>query len=345
MKKIIKFFALFALTAAAVFAQTNSASDFIMESYDSTRIARYKGTSADVTIPDGVITIGPRAFANNKNITSVTMPASVKTIGGGAFSGCTNLTSVSAPGAESIIGSAFINTGLIKADFPQVTDIEPAAFALCTKLTSVNFPKLTTIGSEKSKGYGAFEDCTSLTKVSFPAVTSIGKDTFKISESFAGADIGLTEIDLPQVTVIYDNAFENQQRLTIVSFPSVTKVGEHAFRNCIGITNVYLPLATELKNSFSYDTKKYKLTRVQTITLGTVRLGNTDAGSRLEGLERFYRTEGGEPGTYKYISERIGGKWEKQSTTAQPPTANDPRSGPPQPKTMQQQKAESAKKR
>lgn len=48
----------------------------------------------ELTIPDGVTSIGKYAFYNYTSLTSVTIPASVTSIGTDAFNGCTNLTTV-----------------------------------------------------------------------------------------------------------------------------------------------------------------------------------------------------------------------------------------------------------
>ena len=47
-----------------------------------------------MTIPDGVVGIGPRVFQNRTGITSVKIPASVISIGDRAFDGCTGITDV-----------------------------------------------------------------------------------------------------------------------------------------------------------------------------------------------------------------------------------------------------------
>ncbi len=50
-------------------------------------LVKYKGSSRFVEIPEGVATIGDRAF-QMKKIQSVSMPDTVKVIGNEAFSNC-----------------------------------------------------------------------------------------------------------------------------------------------------------------------------------------------------------------------------------------------------------------
>ena len=86
------------------------ASDFIIE---GGVLRQYRGTSENVTIPNGVFGIGPLAFfKNGERLTSVTIPNRVTKIYGGAFENCFKLTSVTFESAnitfdESNYGSTF----------------------------------------------------------------------------------------------------------------------------------------------------------------------------------------------------------------------------------------------
>ena len=57
-------------------------------------LTKYIGIATEVTIPDGVTSIGNSAFWDCKSLTSITIPDSVTEIGKGAFLGCKNLTSI-----------------------------------------------------------------------------------------------------------------------------------------------------------------------------------------------------------------------------------------------------------
>lgn len=91
--------------------------------------------NGEVSIPNGVIKIGDRAFEECKSLVNVTIPDSVTNIGQSAFVSCYGLTSVTIPNS--------------------VTRIADETFYMCTNLTNITIPSsVTHIGSH------AFHLCT-----------------------------------------------------------------------------------------------------------------------------------------------------------------------------------------
>ena len=89
-----------------------------------------EGISGNVTISNGVTSIGDSAFTYRTSLTGITIPNSVTRIGDHTFSGCTGLTSITIPNSVTRIGrNAFRDTGLTSITIPNgVTKIDESAF-------------------------------------------------------------------------------------------------------------------------------------------------------------------------------------------------------------------------
>ncbi len=177
-------------------------------------LIQYRGTGADVVIPEGVRKIGSSLFGgcngkyiNRGNLTNIMIPDSVISIGARAFKECSNLTNIVIP--ESVISikeQAFTQcTGLTNVVIPQsVSEIGEGVFWGCSSLTCVEIP-----GSVSEIAWQLFLYCTNLTSVVFSdGVTKIG-DAFGYCSS-------LTRVVIPEsVTEIYRDAFRACNSVTI----------------------------------------------------------------------------------------------------------------------------------
>lgn len=232
----------------------------IIHTATNTLISGCKNTK----IPNGITSIGDRAFYFCVGLTSIEIPSSVKSIGESAFTGCNGLTSIEIPNSVMSIGSyAFSGcTGLasIIVDknnqvydsrnncnaiietstntlisgcksskiYSSVTGIGNFAFYDC-RLTSIEIPN-----SVKSIGEKAFYECENLTSIKIPnSVTSIGKYAL-------AACRGLRSVELPNsITSIEEGTFETCTNLTLIVIPSsVATIGSYAFRNCTSLKSV-----------------------------------------------------------------------------------------------------------
>ena len=112
----------------AAYASPSSAADFDIR--DGV-LVKYKGSRIDVTVPEGVTTIGEDAFEYNKTLRSVTLPASVVEIGRRAFYWCTSLATVKLPDKLKRIGEcAFYHCAIEGLRIPRgVEEIGYEAFA------------------------------------------------------------------------------------------------------------------------------------------------------------------------------------------------------------------------
>ncbi len=224
-----------------------------------------------LSIKEGILSIGYKAFSNCIGLTSIDIPNSVTSIGERAFNGCTGLTSIIIPNSVKGIGWLAFDgcTGLTSIDIPNsVTSIGHMAFSDCSSLTSITIPdgvtsisafsgcsSLTSIkipNSVTSIGYMAFSDCSSLTSINIPSsVTSIGNSAFsgcsslqKVIVSDIAKWCGISFNDkssnpLYKAHHLYSDEHTEIKELTIPN--SVTSIGNSAFAGCSGLTSVIIP--------------------------------------------------------------------------------------------------------
>ena len=136
-------------------------------SSDGTKVIAYWGENSEVTIPEGVQSIGDSAFRDCSSLTSFTLPSSLQSIGDSAFRDCSSLTSLTLPSSLQSIGdSAFYGCKSLRSlTLPSsLQSIGNSAFYGCKSLRPLTLPS-----SLQSIGYWAFRD--SLTTLYIPAGT------------------------------------------------------------------------------------------------------------------------------------------------------------------------------
>ncbi|MDE7325074.1 MAG: leucine-rich repeat protein [Lachnospiraceae bacterium] len=113
-------------------------------------LTKYKGKAKVVTVPDGVIRIGSRAFSMNQRIEKVILPDTVTSIGEAAFEG----------------------SGIETINLSHVKVIEANAFSGCKSLKEVE------VGRVEKIGNGAFYGCLLLKEIDLKNVEEIGDRAF-----------------------------------------------------------------------------------------------------------------------------------------------------------------------
>ena len=182
----------------------------------------YCSSLTNITLPEGVTTIGRYVFRLCRRLESITIPQRVTTIGSNAFEGCrfdrVNISDLSAwckidfgdMGANPLhcMAKLYLNDEEITVlEIPSdVDNIKPYAFSGCSSLLILLMPDgVSTIGD------GAFYWCWNLEQVSLYNVNTIG-----------------------------NRAFQNCEHLYSVGIPeTVTTIGAYAFSGCDLSNGVY----------------------------------------------------------------------------------------------------------
>ena len=211
-----------------------------------------------ITLPDGLESIGDKAFYSCSSLTAIDIPSSVTSIGEEAFRSCTSLKDVTLPDGLESIGSYAFNscTSLTAIEIPSsITSIAENTFGGCTSLKDVTLPD----GLESIGSY-AFRDCTSLTAIEIPSsITSIGTSAFNGCTSLEAVTLleglqsigvaafrncsALTSIDIPaSVTSIGKSTFDGCTSLAAATLPEgLQSIGEYAFQHCSALTSIKIP--------------------------------------------------------------------------------------------------------
>ena len=133
----------------------------------------------NISLPDGMTSIGDKAFSGCSALTQVTIPDGVTSIGFDAFDNCYALTQVDIPNS--------------------VTSIGDYAFYNCSALAQVILPNSVT-----NIGGGAFANCYALTQVDIPnSVTSIGFDAFLGTALYNNANNWTNNVQLDKQRAVY----------------------------------------------------------------------------------------------------------------------------------------------
>jgi len=175
----------------------------------------------ELTIDEGVYSIGAWAFVNNYNLNKVSLPKDI-IIHEYAFGGC---------------------SGLETFKFPEsVSELNEGILAECANLNSVELPSgLKIIPKDLLNG------CSNLNTMEIPnSVVSIGD--YSLSRT------GFSEINIPEsVETIGRNAFAGSALKTITIPNLVTSISAYTFLSCKNLESIIIPnTITEIEGSAFY---------------------------------------------------------------------------------------------
>lgn len=207
----------------------------------------------EMTVPEGIQTIGCWTFQGQTALTKLTLPSTLKTIEKWAFNGCENLLEVNlGTGVQSIDMAVFKGCVLLsKITFPkQLRKIGDSAFFGCISLPEAIL----------NDGLGgiemmAFQECKSLKKARIPgSVTLIGRDVFR-------SDSLLTEVILGEGLTKLGNTMFHSTPLASITLPStLTQLNNGAFQNTM-LASISLP--TGLKSIGSNTFAGTRLSKIE----------------------------------------------------------------------------------
>lgn len=196
---------------------------------------RYNGSSARIKVPASingkkVRKIGKEAFASQV-IREISIPEGIYTIGEGAFHGCCGLRTLKLPESLATIGEgAFAKSSIEKINIPSsVLSVPKNAFA-DSCISSVEFSDgLVRICED------AFRGCDGLEKVDLPS-------TLRFIEAGAFRESSLQTVQIPSgVKAVERSTFEDSAVSYVVISENVKYIGDRAFAGCRDIRAVKLP--------------------------------------------------------------------------------------------------------
>lgn len=178
----------------------------------------------EVTLGEGVTSIGESAFAYSNKITSIILPATLTEICDKAFSQSELAGAVTIPASVKTIGeSAFYGTDIDALTITNGVETIGASAFERTKITSLSLP-----ASVKTVGASAFRNCNQITEITLPdELESIGNLAFAMN----GAET--LNIVLPTtVKTLGDNCFGGITANKIIINDTVETVGKDILKNC-----------------------------------------------------------------------------------------------------------------
>ena len=228
------------------------------------------------TIPDGVVEIGNKAFANCTELTSITIPKSVTTIKSSAFNDCYSIKTLSLDTNGFNADCIYLGNLEELTLGTSVKDVAEGTFAKSSKLKRLTIntehfsgkwvdiskieeitiaPGITILDSNALSGFGGklIIDNNNITKATLaganPTEIVLGDNVQSFEHDALSECSNLTKFSGSNTTEDGCNVVVNgrliaviQANLTEYVVPEgVTEIGSHVFKGCTSLTNVNMP--------------------------------------------------------------------------------------------------------
>lgn len=216
----------------------------IEEGITSIGLAAFCGTAAEeVSLPEGLTTIGDSAFLDSDNLERVILPASVTTLSRYAFAECRNLGLLFAQSDSLSIGEYCFSDNYMCLLYPEGGTVTYGTFDAYGLSRCAYDPE--EYAADGTVGSGICGDNAQWT-VGIDGVALVrGTGEVTSSDSLSAYKYFLTEITFSaklEMSSIASSWMKNAKHLRKISFPSGLKtINEYAFYYCVSLEEIVIP--------------------------------------------------------------------------------------------------------